>query len=122
MTRSRSEKMQTIEQTTSPPIIARIVSNPLVGTVNQGIAHSSTPQQVDHTLINNLIGENVRLARENQLLKQRMEASGISVAPDVGDWVMERLQQQPQPPTENVKYVCCGECHLRSCICILSNM
>ena len=40
------------------------------------------------TLINNLIGENARLARENQLLKQRMEASGISVAPDVGDWVM----------------------------------
>jgi len=110
MTRSRSVEMQTIEHTSAPPVVARIVSNPIVGTVNQGIAHNNTPQQADNTLINNLIGENARLARENQLLKQRMEASGISVAPDVGDWVMERMQQPPQPPAENVKYVCCGRC------------
>ena len=93
-----------------------VQNNPIIqGTatvVTQGIAqiNNASPQHADNTLIYNLIGENARLARENQLLKQRIESHGLSVAPDVGDMVMERMRSPPPPPVEGVKYVCCGRC------------
>ena len=116
----RSVEMQSREcaiGTAPPGTSANVVqSNPIITgsatVVTQGInqVNNVPPQHADNTLIYNLIGENARLARENQLLKQRIEANGLSVAPDVGDMVMDRMRTAQQPPVEGVKYVCCGRC------------